>query len=117
VRLKASKPFELFNPHRECEVHTDSFTPGSPGSYWEPPDGPEWSPKPFVDVTFYNEDGQKVHEDVVTWDTFIIDYAVEHGLTLAKADEAVEAAMIEEAFEHLEEAYDDSRERAYYGDD
>jgi hypothetical protein len=118
----ASKTFELMNPHRECEVTTDDFQPGSPGSYWEPPDGPEWSPQNIVAVTFYHEvTGQKVLEDYVTWETFLLDYAVEHKLTLSKADDAIMDAMVEVEYENLDdgcgpEDYDDDADRRFYGD-
>ena len=96
-----SKTFEIGDA--EYEVHTDSFSPGSPGSYWEPPDGAEWSPENFVDVTIHPSQV----DAVVPWSVFLLYYASHHGLTIDKAEDQITDAMIQDEYENMDDGCGD----------
>jgi hypothetical protein len=87
----------------EYEVSCSSFSPPTKGSRDEPPDGGECYPSPFVRVL---KDGQD--HDVVTYDTFLLMFAVDRRASLAKADERACDALMERTLEELEDRYDDS---------
>lgn len=96
--MSVSKVFEIED--REYEIDTDSFTRGHAGSYWEPPDGSEWCPMNVVGVTWFSESDEIVHEDVVTWETFLLEFAVYHKISLDKAEDKITEAMIEACEEY-----------------
>lgn len=74
-------------------VEVDRFVPGTPDGYWDPGDPPEIELSPFVHVF-----GRRSGSEIVTWDTFLADLALDRGMTLAEADDAVhhEAVVHEE---------------------
>lgn len=98
--MSFSKTFKVFD--LEYEVFTSDFSPGSPGSYWDPPDGPEWDGENIVEVTYPGG-----LEDYVTWETFVTHYAMYHLLTYDQAVDKITDAMCEYGLEYYAERWDE----------
>lgn len=72
------------------ELDVDHFDPGHPDSYWDPPDPAEISFGNIVTL-WYAPDNQ----DVVTFETFILNYAQHFGISVSEAEDQVHEKAIE----------------------
>lgn len=100
-------PTALFEINeKEYEVEVATFQRPIAPKGWDPGAGGEVEPAPIVRVLGQPDD------DFVTFDTFLIDYALAEGLTLVQADLKVTDALFEAAYE-----YDDGIHEPDYDDD
>ena len=75
---------------QEYTVTIDHAHPGSPGSWDDPPEGPEIEWKNFVDVTI---DGIEV--GVVPWDVFVLEFASVHLISISDAEDKIQEKLYE----------------------
>ncbi len=94
---------------REFEISCADFSPPTRGTWDDPPDGGDCCVAPFVKVTYNGDD-----EQVVTYDSFIIDYAIDRKLTVKVADENITSYLhqivLEEFMERLNDGPDYDRD-------
>lgn len=71
---------------REYEFGIEGYTRGHPGSYWDPPEPGEIEISNIV----------AVDEEVITFETAALDYAIANSLTVEKAESAIYDKLLEE---------------------
>lgn len=101
MKLSETLTIELDN-EQEYEITCAYFSPPVASSWHDPGDGGECNPGPFVKNITTNE--------VITYDTFLMDYAIESKLTLDKADQRITDMLFEAVLEEYSERLNDGPE-------
>ncbi len=86
---------------RRYDVNVNSYHPGSPASREDPGDGPEISIANIITVD---------DEEVVTYETFLLEFAVFRGMSLEEAENHVTDYATQRTDEYFSDREDDARE-------
>jgi hypothetical protein len=77
------------------------FYPGSAATFWDPAEGAEVAVESIVRVRY-----KSGLDDVITYDTLVIDFALAGDLSFADAENALNDALVEKAVEIYRDNYD-----------